>query len=176
MWTHGDYIALTERGTARILGRSDGILNIKGVRIGPAEIYGALSDIEALTGTMALTEEDPTALGGRRLLLLIVLKERHEFDRKMMWKLKRLLKERCSVNHVPERIIVVPELPLTHSDKQSERAAQDLLDGRPVRNQSALRNPETLSLIWRAIQPVRGSSPLYQESDPNGDVDNTPDR
>ena len=39
VWTQGDLIEITPRGTARMHGRSDGVLNIRGVRIGPAEIY-----------------------------------------------------------------------------------------------------------------------------------------
>src|SRR6185437_11507182 len=35
-WTHGDRFEWTARGTGRIHGRSDGIMNIRGVRIGPA--------------------------------------------------------------------------------------------------------------------------------------------
>ena len=42
VWTHGDLIEITTRGTARMHGRSDGVLNMRGIRIGPAEIYAAL--------------------------------------------------------------------------------------------------------------------------------------
>ena len=39
VWTHGDFIEITERGGAIIHGRSDSTLNPAGVRIGTAEIY-----------------------------------------------------------------------------------------------------------------------------------------
>ena len=151
VWTHGDFVELTDRGTARILGRSDGILNIKGVRIGPAEIYGALQGVEGLAETMAVSVEDASALGGRRLVLLVVLEQGTTFERRLLWAIKRTLKERCSVHHVPERVVVVPELPTTHSGKRSERAAQDTLDGRPVRNRAALRNPDSLTALAAAL-------------------------
>ncbi len=151
VWTHGDFIELTDRGTARILGRSDGILNIKGVRIGPAEIYTALHDVDEIRDAMALSAEDPKALGGRRLVLLVV-PSGGDLERKAIWKIKRTLKERCSVNHVPERVICVADLPTTHSGKRSERAAQDTLDGRPVRNRDALRNPACLEAILTAYR------------------------
>ncbi len=152
VWTHGDFVELTGRGTARIIGRSDGVLNIKGVRIGPAEIYGALGDVEGLADSMALSAEDPAAFGGRRLILLVVLGQGAALDRQLTLRIKRTLKERCSVNHVPERVIAVPSLPTTHSGKRSERAAQDVLDGRPVRNRHALRNPESLEAIVAAFE------------------------
>ncbi len=43
VWTHGDLVDLTPRGTVRVLGRCDGMLNIRGIRIGPSEIYDVLS-------------------------------------------------------------------------------------------------------------------------------------
>ena len=151
VWTHGDFVELSERGTARILGRSDGVLNIKGVRIGPAEIYSALHDVEALGEAMALSAEDPEAFGGRRLILFVVLKEGFELDRKLTLQIKRLLKTRASMNHVPERVLAVPSLPTTHSGKRSERAAQDTIDGRAPRNLEAIRNPESLDAIASAF-------------------------
>ena len=43
VWTHGDLIEFTADGTARLHGRSDGVLNIRGIRVGPAEIYRVLA-------------------------------------------------------------------------------------------------------------------------------------
>ena len=37
-WTHGDLIEFTAEGTAMLHGRCDGVLNVRGIRIGPAEI------------------------------------------------------------------------------------------------------------------------------------------
>src|SRR4051794_33986060 len=39
VWTHGDHIGIDPDGTSRLYGRSDGVLNIDGIRIGPSEIY-----------------------------------------------------------------------------------------------------------------------------------------
>ena len=39
VWTHGDYIKITENGGIIVYGRSDATLNPGGVRIGTAEIY-----------------------------------------------------------------------------------------------------------------------------------------
>jgi acetoacetyl-CoA synthetase len=44
-------------------------------------------------------------------------------------------------------IAEVAELPTTHNGKRSERAARDALDGRPVANLAALRNPQSLAAI-----------------------------
>ena len=42
VWRHGDWIELTDRGTAIIYGRSDSTINRDGVRMGTSEIYRAV--------------------------------------------------------------------------------------------------------------------------------------
>ena len=42
VWRHGDWIEITERGTAIISGRSDSTINRGGIRMGTAEIYRAV--------------------------------------------------------------------------------------------------------------------------------------
>ena len=42
VWRHGDWIRITERGTAVIYGRSDSTINRGGVRMGTSEIYRAV--------------------------------------------------------------------------------------------------------------------------------------
>ncbi len=144
VWTHGDFLELTEAGGARILGRSDGVLNIRGVRIGPAEIYAVLQDFPEYAAAMALSQRDPRSPGGSRLVLLVVLQPGRSLDRPLVLKTKKALKTRASAYHVPAVVAAVSDLPTTQSGKRSERAAQDTLDGRPVRNAHALRNPGVL--------------------------------
>ena len=56
VWRHGDWIEITERGTAIISGRSDATINRGGIRMGTAEIYRAVLAVDAVVD----------ALGGRR--------------------------------------------------------------------------------------------------------------
>ena len=46
VWTHGDFIEVTERGGLIIYGRSDATLNPGGVRIGTAELYRVMDQME----------------------------------------------------------------------------------------------------------------------------------
>jgi len=147
MWTHGDFVQLTERGTARILGRSDGTLNVRGVRIGPAEIYQIVLGIPGVLEAMAVEQIAPREPGGSRLVLLAVLAPGTTLDRPLTLRIKRELSQRASSNHVPAVVAQVSSLPTTHSGKRSERAARDVLNGKPVVNLGALRNPECLEEI-----------------------------
>ena len=153
VWSHGDFLELTERGTARINGRSDGVLNIRGIRMGPAEIYRALQSVPEVVATLAIDQPWPRAIGGRRLVLLVVLQEGLSLDRALMRRMKKTIRDAASRNHVPDVVAQVAELPTTHSGKRSERAASDLLSGRPVRNLAALRNPASLEAL-RGIESL----------------------
>ncbi|GMV43513.1 MAG: acetoacetate-CoA ligase [Myxococcales bacterium] len=147
-WTHGDLVELGDHG-ARILGRSDGVMNIRGIRIGPAEIYDALRDLPEIAEAMAVDQETGGDRGERRIVLLVVLAQGVTLDRPLTLRIKRQIKERCSLAHVPAVIAPVEELPTTHNGKRSERAAQDALNGRPIRNLEALRNPEAVFALVR---------------------------
>jgi len=151
LWTHGDVIELTARGTAVIHGRSDGVMNLRGVRVGPAEVYRALDDVREIAAMLATDQPWPDEPGGRRLVLLVELAAGCALDRPLTLRIKRLLKERASPVHVPAVVAQVSALPRTHTGKVSERAAQDLLAGRAVRNRDALRDPSTLDEVLRAV-------------------------
>jgi acetoacetyl-CoA synthetase len=147
IWTHGDFIEFSPEGTARLHGRSDGVLNIRGIRIGPAEIYFLLQGIGEIKEAMAIEQEMPSALGGNRMLLLVVLHDGRTLDATLQRKIKTALGRGGSPAHVPEVIAAVPALPTTHSGKRSERAAYDAVNGIPLKNLDALKNPESLDTI-----------------------------
>ena len=147
LWTHGDTIELTAHGSARILGRFDGTLKVRGVRIGPAEIYSVVLAIPGIAEAMAIEQQSPREPGGSRLVLLVVLAAGTILDRPMTLTIKRELSQRASANHVPAVIAQVTALPVTHNGKYSETAATAALHGRPVTNLEALRNPGCLAGI-----------------------------
>ena len=154
VWTHGDRIEMTSRGTVRVVGRCDGILNIRGIRIGPSEIYDVLSSaVPEVSHAMAVDEDAPGEPGGKRLVLFVILKEGLRLDRPLALRLKKELKERASAAHVPAAVVQIDELPTTFSGKLSEAALQDALSGRPVRNRAALRNP---GAIEKAVEALKG--------------------
>lgn len=147
VWTHGDHIEITSRATARILGRSDGVLNVRGIRIGPGEIYRALEGIREISAACAVEQRAPQEPGGSRLVLLVVPTEKGTLSRSLILRIKKELSTKASAAHVPSVIIEVSALPRTHNGKLSERAARDAANGAPVKNRSALKNPEVLDEI-----------------------------
>jgi acetoacetyl-CoA synthetase len=146
-WTHGDRVRLSEQGSARILGRSDGTLNVHGMRIGPAEIYSIVLAIPSVLHALAVEQQEPRQPGWSRLVLLLVLEEPTILNRALTLQIKHAISQGRSRNHVPAVIVQVAALPMTHSGKFSEKAVRDLLNGKPLSNRNAIKNPESLDAI-----------------------------
>ena len=153
VWSHGDWLELSRTGGGRIHGRCDGILNIHGVRIGPAEIYRALEGVTDIVASMAI--EVGAEAEHAQLVLLVVLREGKQLDAELRKRLTREIATRTSSAHVPSLIVPVEELPTTWSGKASERAAADAANGRALTNVAALRNPASLEAIRRAVAEAR---------------------
>jgi acetoacetyl-CoA synthetase len=149
LWTHGDYIEITERGTARIHGRSDGVINIRGIRIGPAEIYRVLQDFPEVSQALAVAQEDQGEPGGMRMVLLVTPSPGRLVTPDVTMRIRRAIGRRLTPAHVPVVIAEVAELPVTHSGKLSEIAATAAVNGETARNLHALRNPACLYALSR---------------------------
>jgi len=147
VWTHGDLIEFTPRGGARLHGRSDGVLNVRGIRIGPAEIYAVLQEFSEIAEAMAVEQRLGGQSGESRMVLLLVLRPGAVLDGALVGRVRRELARRASTAHVPDAIVAVAALPVTHTGKRSEAAASDAVNGRPVRNPGGLRNPECLEAL-----------------------------
>lgn len=141
VWTHGDFAARSETGGFTLYGRSDATLNSRGVRIGTAEIYRVVETFPEIQESMAVSQDwdDDT-----RVILFVTLKESATFTIELADRIKKTLREKASPRHVPDKILVTPELPRTKSNKLVELAVTDVINGREVRNRDALANPNAL--------------------------------
>ena len=164
VWTHGDFIEFMPEGSARLHGRSDSVLKVRGIRVGPAEIYQILQTIPAIVEAMAVEQEQPGLAS--RLILLVVLKPGQALDRDLIVRIKQTLLHAGSPAMVPDAIAAVDALPRTFSGKRSERAARDAINGRMPKQMEALENPGCLTALachpaLRAPALVRlGSRPV----------------
>ena len=57
VWCHGDYVELTEHGGVIIYGRSDAVLNPGGVRIGTAEIYRQVEQLDEIVESLVVGQQ-----------------------------------------------------------------------------------------------------------------------
>ena len=148
VWRHGDWVKITEEGTLIIYGRSDATLNRHGIRIGTAEIYRALNNIEALADSLIINLEQ--ANGNHFMPLFVQLAEGHELDDDLINTIKSTLKETYTPRHVPDEIIQVNDIPYTISGKKMEAPIKKILmgmDADKVINLGAMRNPESINFF-----------------------------
>jgi acetoacetyl-CoA synthetase len=144
VWSHGDFARVTPNGGVRILGRCDGVLNVHGIKVSPGDIARVLLARPGIRDALVVEQ----AIGAEsRVVALLVLADGVTLDAARVAELRRELAERLSAAHVPDLFIAVPELPVTHSGKLSESAARRAVSGRPVENEAALRNPQSLVAI-----------------------------
>ena len=147
IWRHGDWILITPRGSCVIRGRSDSTLNRGGVRMGTAEFYEVVESFDEVLDSLVI---DTSGLEGARdggeLLCFLVLAEGVAFD-DVQPQLKKALRSQLSPRHVPDRFLVVEDIPRTLNGKKSEVPVKRILAGTPVEkavSKDALRNPEAL--------------------------------
>ncbi len=141
VWAHGDFAEITQHDGFIIHGRSDAVLNPGGVRIGTAEIYRQVEQIETVLESVCIGQEweDDT-----RVVLFVVLQPGHNLDESLIQEIRQRLRQNASPRHVPAKVVQVPDIPRTMSGKIVELAVREVVHGRPVENISALANPETL--------------------------------
>jgi acetoacetyl-CoA synthetase len=142
VWRHGDWIEITERGTAIIYGRSDSTINRGGVRMGTSEIYRAVLSVDAVQD--ALVVDLPREGEENWMPLFVVLKEGNELDDDLVKQIRTRVREDCSPRHVPNEVVVIPEIPRTLSGKVLEVPVKRVLMGEPpdkAASRDSLANP-----------------------------------
>jgi len=141
VWHHGDFAEWTENGGIVIHGRSDATLNPGGVRIGTAEIYRQVEQLEEVKEAIVIGQDWENDV---RVVLFVVLAEGHVLDEDLRQKIKAKIRSGASPRHVPGLILEVADIPRTKSGKITEIAVRDIVHGREVKNKEALANPQAL--------------------------------
>jgi acetoacetyl-CoA synthetase len=145
IWRHGDWIELTERGTAIISGRSDSTINRGGVRMGTSEIYRAVLALDEVVD--ALVVELPRSDGTGFVPLFVVLRPGLELSEQLIASIRGRIREDCSPRHVPDAVRQIEAVPRTLSGKVLEVPVKRILMGQDPAtavSRDALANPSAL--------------------------------
>ena len=158
VWRHGDWIEITQRGTAIIYGRSDSTINRGGVRMGTSEIYRAVLADDDVTD--ALVVDVPRESKENWMPLFVVLRDGLTLDDDLIARIKQRVRADCSPRHVPDEIHQIAEVPRTLSGKLLEVPVKRILMGTPpeqAASRDSLANPAALDVFtaWRERQPQR---------------------
>ncbi len=144
VWCHGDFAEWTSHDGIIIHGRSDATLNPGGVRIGTAEIYNQVEQMEEVTEALCIGQDFDDDV---RVVLFVRLASGVSLDEPLEKAIRSRIRTGASPRHVPAKIIAVADIPRTKSGKIVELAVRDVVHGRPVKNKEALANPEALDLF-----------------------------
>ncbi|MGW4396154.1 acetoacetate--CoA ligase [Amycolatopsis nivea] len=146
IWRHGDWVKITRRGSAVVYGRSDSTLNRGGVRMGTAEFYRVAEGFAKVADSLVI---DTSAAGNEdgQLLCFLVLRPGAKLE-EVEPDLRKEIRDALSPRHVPDRFLVVSEIPRTLNGKKCEVPVKRILSGvAPERAVStdALANPAALA-------------------------------
>ena len=147
IWRHGDFAKITKRGGMIIYGRSDATLNAGGIRIGTADIYRVVDETIKEVRDSVIVGLQVGKIGGDevKVVLFVMMSEGNTLTSKLKRNIQDRIRNACSPRHVPNVILECPDIPYTISGKKVELAVKKVLEGRPVKNSSALRNPDSLA-------------------------------
>lgn len=141
IWRHGDYIEINDHGGVKIYGRSDATLNPGGVRIGTAEIYRQVDQLDEIVDSVVIGQQWK---GDVRVVLFVQMATGHELTEEFKQKIRKTIRSNASPRHVPAKIVAVPDIPYTLNMKKVELAVKKMIEKKPVLNRDALKNPEVL--------------------------------
>lgn len=142
-WHHGDYVEITPHGGLIFHGRSDAVLNPGGVRIGTAEIYRQVEQINEVLECIAVGQNWQ---GDVRVILFVKLRPGIDLDEVLTQKISQHIRTNTTPRHVPAIIVAIRDIPRTKSGKIAEIAVRNIINGEAVNNREALANPEALEL------------------------------
>ncbi|HYQ67137.1 acetoacetate--CoA ligase [Actinophytocola sp.] len=143
-WRHGDWIRITRRGSAVIYGRSDSTLNRGGVRMGTSEFYRVVEAFDEVADSLVI---DTSSDREGELVCYLVLADGVTLEA-VEPQLRSALRSALSPRHVPDRFVVIKEVPRTLNGKKCEVPVKKILAGVPPEravSKDALANPGALA-------------------------------
>lgn len=150
VWRHGDWITITTRGSCIISGRSDATLNRGGVRVGTAEFYRVLDELDEVIDSLVVHLEDRSGEGPGELVLLVALEPSASLDDDLRTMIRSKLRAELSPRHVPDEIHQLEHIPTTLSGKKLELPVKRILLGAEpatVASPGSLREPRSLQAL-----------------------------
>ena len=117
---------------------------LRSVRIGTAEIYRQVEQIPDVLESLVFAQEVDDDV---RIVLLVRTVDGASLDDDLVARIRDRIRTGCTPRHVPAVVVEVEDLPRTRSNKLAELAVSDRVNGRVVRNTSALANPEALDHV-----------------------------
>ena len=154
VWRHGDWIRITERGSAVIEGRSDSTLNRQGVRFGTSELYGVVERLPEIADSLVIGLELPG--GGYWMPLFVVLADGRRAGRRARRPGSTdAIRTALSQRHVPDDDRRGPGGPADADRQEDGGAGQAAAPGSAAGRGRRRRLPTADPTVARAVVVVR---------------------
>ena len=143
-WWHGDWITITPHGECVISGRSDATLNRGGVRLGTADFYAVVEEIDGVADSLVVHLDGPNQ---DELIVFVVLADDTTVTDALESQIRTQLRQQLSPRHVPDVIVAIPDVPRTLSGKKTEIPVKRILAGASPDEAlatGALANPDSI--------------------------------
>jgi acetoacetyl-CoA synthetase len=174
LWRHGDWVTIHDDGAVELTGRSDATLNRGGVRIGTAELYSVVEDLDDVADSLVIHLEDDAG-GPGQLLLFVVPATGIPDDPDALQALQmtisaacsRALREELSPRHVPDALHLVGAVPRTLSGKKLEVPVKRILNGASpddAASTDSLSDPDSLDPYVAIARRRAGTMPTEEGS------------
>ncbi|HEX3176287.1 MAG TPA: amino acid adenylation domain-containing protein [Methylomirabilota bacterium] len=148
LYRSGDRARWRPDGTLDFLGRRDGQVKVRGVRVELGEIEAVLTSHEAVREAAVIAADGP---GGDRMLVAYVVAEAGAAPEPTA--LRAFLQARLPAAFVPARVMPVPALPLMPNGKLDRRALPAVDPSRDRVAAAPARGPlkRQLALVWAEL-------------------------
>lgn len=129
VWWHGDWLTISGTGECVISGRSDATLNRGGVRLGTADFYTVVEEIDGVSDCLVVHLDSD---GRDELIAFVVTVEGVALDDELVASIRSALRDQLSPRHVPDLVVAVGAVPRTLSGKKTEVPVKRILAGASV--------------------------------------------
>ncbi len=149
VWWHGDWLMVTDRGTAIIFGRSDSTIKRKGVRMGTLDFYKVVESLDEVINSLIVEVKG-------KIFLFVVLGMGKQLDDELREKINKALRENLGPYFIADYIIQVPDIPMTLNFKKLEVPIKKILLGWEVEkavNLDSIMNPDAVFKVVEAAKP-----------------------
>jgi acetoacetyl-CoA synthetase len=160
-WASGERVERAADGALMQRGRVDGLMNVRGALVAPAELLPLLREFGEIRESAVVEQQQCGPLGEGRAVLLVALRDGASLDGALIARMRRRFTEAASPAHVPDLVLEIRELPRLSDGSVAIAALRDVVNDRPVADMRRLANPGSL-------RALRGEPALQNPTVPDG--------
>jgi len=146
----GDEATVDEDGYVTLLGRIDDAVNVAERRFSTMELESNIVGTEGVAEAAVIDGDDNVA--GAAVYAYVSPERDHPAGDDLRARINERIEGAVGQIAVPEAVVFAPELPKTRSGKIMRRLLEDIANGEPLGDTSALRNPDVIGEIESVIR------------------------